>query len=129
MSFILNASPGQQVTIVLESLLSDGYRSDGYNASFGPADGYDFVDGYYQLPIVERIFFPSLMQASGYPQKMARIDEGLYYFQFTLPTGASAVGTYIVDVQYINPSTSVISQIYYQVIVTAPQGQYSISTF
>lgn len=121
--------PGNQVTIVWESLLADGYRSDGYNAAFGPADGYDDVDGYYNLPVVERILFPSLATASGYPQKFARIDNGLYYFQFTLPTGASAVGSYIVDFQYINPSTSNISETYAQVIVLAPYGQYSITTF
>lgn len=129
MSFILNATPGTQVTIVLETLLTDGYRSDGYNATLGPADGYDIIDGYYQLPVVERIFFPTLTQAAGYPKKMVRIDEGLYYFQFILPTGASAVGTYIVDVQYINPSTAAISETFYQVICTAPFGMYSIGTF
>ncbi len=128
MSYILNATPGTLVTIVLETLLADGYRSDGYYAAFGPADGYG-DDGYYNLPVVERIFMPSLSLASGYPQKMAYIDTGLYYFQFTLPTGASAVGTYIVDVQYINPNIEMIAETFYQIICSAPFGMYSVSTF
>src|ERR1700729_1504039 len=99
MSWILNASPGQVVTIVFEQLLSDGYRSDGYysgdifndgyNTTDGYRDGYADgygADGYYDLPLVNRIIFPSLIDATGYPQQMVRIDTGLYYFQFTLPT-------------------------------------------
>lgn len=133
MSYILNAAPGSVVTIVLETLLfqsdSDGYRSDGYNANFGPADGYSLVDGYYNLPVVERIFMPSLSLASGYPKKFVKIDTGLYYFQFTLPTGSSAVGTYIVDVEYINPNTEQIAETFYQVMVSAPFGNYSVTTF
>lgn len=130
MSGILTAVPGQVVTIIFETLLSDGYRDDGYNASlFGPPDGYA-NDGYYNLPVIERIIFPSLSEADGYPQKMVRIDTGLYYFQFTLPTGASAVGSYIVDLQYINPAgPSNISETFYQVICSAPFGMYSIGTF
>ncbi len=138
MSYILTATPGTIVTIVLETLLSDGYRSDGYFIGDGydmntgyhgsDADGYG-VDGYYNLPLVQRIFLPSMALAAGYPQQMARIDTGLYYFQFTLPTGASAVGTYIVDVEYVNPITENYAEIFYQVIVSAPYGQYSVSTF
>lgn len=133
MTSILTAAPGQQVTIVLDTLViasnNDGYRHDGYSAAFGHADGYSFIDGYYNLPIVQRIFFPSLSLAQGYPQKMARLDNGLYYFQFTLPTGAAALGSYIVDISYISARTTNISQTTYQVIVTAPFGMYSVGTF
>lgn len=142
MSWILNAAPGQVVTIVFEQLLADGYRSDGYfvgdtfNDGYsskdgyrdGYADGYGF-DGYYDLPLVNRIIFPSLSEAVGYPKQMARLDTGLYYFQFTLPTGSAAVGTYIVDIKYVNPITEQWAQTFYQVICTAPFGMYSIGTF
>ena len=122
--------PGNQVTVVFETLNADGYRADGYNAAiFGAPDGYDTIDGYYNLPVIERIIFPSLALASGYPQKMARIDSGLYYFQFTLPTGSTAVGSYIVDMQYINPATNNVGETFTQVVVMAPFGQYTISTF
>jgi hypothetical protein len=132
MSYVLQYSPGQTVTIILETLFDsgsiDGYRSDGYNVGFGPPDGYG-ADGYYSLPIVARIILPSLTNVSGYPQKMIRIDTGLYYFQFTLPTGASAVGSYIVDITYINPNTENFAQTFYQVICSAPFGMYSVTTF
>ena len=125
---ILQYSPGQTVTIVLEALNADGYRSDGYYTSITP-DGYSVVDGYYTLPIVDRILLPSLVPATGYPQKMAYIDYGLYSFNFTLPTGSTAVGSYIVDVKYVNPVTSQWASVVYQIVCIAPYGQYSVGTF
>ena|ERR1700678_4098367 len=110
MSFILTAQPGQQCTLVFETVSSDGYRYDGY-----------------AIPAITRIIFPNLYLAAGYPQNMARIDTGLYVFQFTIPTEAFAVGSYIVDVLYYseiaNPSST-----FFQVVVSAPFGQYSVST-
>lgn len=132
MSQVLQYSPGQIVTIIFEQLLdsgpNDGYRSDGYNIGFGPPDGYG-VDGYYSLPIISRIILPSLSEVAGYPKKMTRIDVGLYYFQFTLPIGSPAIGSYIVDITYINPNTENYAQTFYQVICAAPFGQYSVTTF
>lgn len=127
MSFILTAFPGQVVTLVFETL-NDGYRSDGYNVLFGTADGYG-VDGYYNLPVVERVLFPNLTPASGYPKKWTKIDTGLYTFQFTLPTGSTAVGSYIVDTEYIDPLSGDIFETFFQVICSAPFGQFSVSTF
>jgi hypothetical protein len=111
MSSILSYSPGQQATIVFETL-------DGYNQR---ADGY-------MVPSIARIIFPNLYLAAGYPQNMARIDVGLYAFQFTIPTEASAVGSYIVDILYYDPDTGEPGSTFFQVIVSAPFGQYSIST-
>jgi hypothetical protein len=108
---ILSQSPGQQVTIVLQTTFG-GSRSDGYGT-----------------PVVNRIIFPNLAMASGYPQPMTRVDTGLYRFVFTLPTGATAVGSYIVDVTYTSPATGNPIQTFFQVVVTAPFGSYSISTF
>jgi len=128
MSYLLNAFPGQSVTVIFESLLTDGYRSDGYIASAGPADGYG-VDGYYTLPVVERVLMPGSILAAGYPKKMTRVDHGLYSFTFTLLTGATAVGSYIVDVVYVNPATLAYATTFFQIVVSAPFGQYSVSTF
>lgn len=124
---ILQYSPGQTVTLVLEALNSDGYRADGYYTSIMP-DGYGF-DGYYTLPVVDRILLPSLVPAAGYPQKMVYIDYGIYYFKFTLPTGSTAVGSYIVDVKYVSPITSQWVSVIYQIVCTSPYGQYSVGTF
>jgi hypothetical protein len=108
---ILYHSPGQLVTVLLETLNPDGYRADGY-----------------AVPSVNRIIFPSLANASSYPQNMVKIGEGLYRHSFTLPTGASAVGSYVVDIKYQLPDDPTIKSSFVQVVVTAPAGNYSISS-
>lgn len=112
MSYILNYNPGQQVTLVFETLNSLGERSDGYGT-----------------PLVTRIIFPNLSSASGYPASMTRLDVGLFIFGFTLPTMATAVGSYIADIAYLDPDTGTPKSTFFQIVVTAPYGQYSASTF
>lgn len=109
MSQILFHSPGQQVTIVLETL-----------------DGYQRADS-STIPSVYRIIFPSLSLAAGYPLNMTKISAGLYVFTFALPVGATAVGSYIVDVVWTDPATGNPAQTYYQIVVTAPSGNYSVT--
>lgn len=111
MTTILQHQPGQICTILLEVLGKDGY------------DGYRLDPS--ALPTVERIIFPALTLASGFPTNMVKISTGLYYFQFTLPTAASSVGTYIVDVKWLAPISNDLQQKAYQIIVTAPFGMYS----
>lgn len=111
MSNILQYSPGQLVTIIFETLNDVGARSDGYG-----------------IPVIYRIIFPNLSLASGYPQNMNRLDIGLFTFQFTLPINAASVGSYIVDIAYLNPNNGNPESTFFQVIVSAPGGQYSIST-
>ena len=113
----LSYFPGQEVTIFLESFDSDGYR----------ADGYQLPDGYI-LPSIDRIILPSLALNSGYPVKMIRLDTGLFYYKFILPKTASAVGSYLVDVSYYDPANTFTKQQIYQIIVTAPYGNFSATT-
>lgn len=110
MSDILNYTPGQQVTFYQE--VKDGYnqRTD---------DGY--------IPVVTRIILPSFSLAAGYPQAMTRLDVGLYYFQFILPVGAAGVGTYFVDITYMDPDTTLMVNDSRQIIVTAPFGNYGVT--
>jgi hypothetical protein len=56
---------------------------------------------------------------------MIKLDTGLYYHQFTLPTGAVSVGSYLVDVSYISPATSQEIKQIYQITVTAPYGNFN----
>ena len=112
MSFILNYAPGQPATLVFETLNSAGIRAN------GPT-----------IPSIARIIFPNLSLAAGYPQNMTQLDTGLYIFQFTLPTGSYAVGSYIADILYYNPDTGNPQQTFFQVNVSAPFGQYSATTF
>lgn len=107
MTQVLYHNPGQSVTLVLETHDSDGYRADGY-----------------LFPVVDRIIFPTLTLADDYPQSMIQLDTGLYYYKFTLPTGADSFGTYIIDVTYDDPSTENTTTIAYQVVVTAVTGNF-----
>lgn len=110
MNTILYHSPGQTVTILFETFNTDGYRADGY-----------------ALPQISRIVFPSLATASSYPANMTKLSDGLYYHKFTLPTGASAIGSYIVDISYTDPASPTVKNALVQVVVTAPFGNYSIT--
>ena len=111
MSDILNYTPGQMVTFYEE--VKDGYnqRTD---------DGY--------IPVVTRVIVPGFTLASGYPQPMTRIDVGLFYFQLLLPSGAAAVGTYFVDIAYLDPNSRLIVNDSRQIIVTAPFGNFGATT-
>lgn len=111
MTQILSYFPGQQVTVFLETKAIDGYRVD------SPT-----------IPMVTRIIFPGFTLAADYPSAMTQLDIGLYYAQFVIPTGAASVGSYLVDVSYTNPSTSVINTETYQIIVNAPFGNFSTTS-
>ena len=106
----LSFFPGQQVTIFLET-----------------KDGYGVRTDCSELPVVSKILFPALTLASGYPQDMINIETGLYYYQFTLPTGATAVGNYLIDVSYLHPDTGYVNTEIYNILVSAPFGNYSAS--
>jgi len=104
---VLSYFPGQKVTIFLETTDGYGTRVDSTTA-----------------PTVDRIIFPGLTLATGYPQMMTQLDTGLYYYQFTLPTGAASVGSYLVDVSFTNYQ-NVINTHGYQITVSAPFGNFS----
>jgi len=111
----LSYFPGQTATIFLEVLDINGQRADGYSH-----DGYP--------PEITRLVFPDLTLAVGYPAYMTKLDVGLYYYQFILPTGAISVGSYLVDIMYINPSTSYPNTSLYQIAVNAPYGNFAVSS-
>jgi hypothetical protein len=145
-------SPGQTATIFLETLDTNGQRADGYITThdgtldgyvdgytividdhlFGYADGYTATaDGYsiLVLPAVSRLVFPDLTLAEGYPAAMTRLDVGLYYYQFILPIGATAVGSYLIDIAYTNPSAMYANTSLYQIQCNSPYGIYSVTTY
>jgi hypothetical protein len=123
MAQILQYSPGQQVTIFLDTKYVDGYFIDGYYADGYYGGSYN-IDG-YELPVIHRVILPSMSNSANFPQPMIQLDTGLYYAKFTLPSGASAVGSYWVDVAYREPGTNLLKFRAYQVVVNAPFGLYS----
>ena len=110
---ILNYTPGALATIFLE--INDGYESTRIDA---------FSD-----PIVTNILLPNLTNDGydGYQIAMTHIDAGLYVFQYQIPSGASAVGSYLIDISYIHPTTFVIKKQAFQLVVSAPFGIYSMT--
>jgi hypothetical protein len=118
MSYVLVYTPGQTATIIQQILTADGYRADGYSFAGSGPNGF---------PVIARIVFPNLTLAAGYPAAMTKLDTGLYYSKFILPTGSSAVGTYLVDGYWYNPTTLKLQQMVAEVVVTAPFGQYSVT--
>jgi hypothetical protein len=114
MSTLLYYFPGQKATIFLETKDGYGQRGDN-NTSF---------DGYL-TPVITRVIFPDLSLAAGFPQPMVKLDVGLYFFQFTVPLGGKAIGSYLVDVTYNVPGNVLDLTKTYQLIVTAPFGIYS----
>jgi hypothetical protein len=114
---VLSYSPGQTATIFLE--VTDGYSNVRVDS--------------LTMPYIARIFYPDLSLADGYPQNMTRLDIGLYCFKIALPTGASAIGSYLVDVIYRSPFTAGgntgddVSYAAYQIIVNSPFGNYGIT--
>jgi len=120
-------SPGQTATIFVETLNSNGVRADatidGYLSDFNHGD----IDGYHH-PIITRLVFPDLSLANDYPAHMVKLDVGLYYYQFVFPTGATSVGSYLVDISYTHPTTLYTNTVMYQLVVSAPFGNYSITS-
>src|SRR5690606_3983963 len=98
-------------TFVFETFV-DGYpgsRSDGYafpyvSQVFLPenADGYILTDDGYTV-------------LADYPSNFSKLDTGLFYHKFTLPTGTGSLGTYVFDVTYYDSPEEVIKKISYQV--------------
>jgi len=103
-------TPGSLVTLYF--VIADGYhqRTD---------DGY--------IPVVTRIIVPGFTLAAGYPQNMTRLDVGLYYFQFQLPTGAGSVGTYFVDIAYLDPINGLIANDNRQIVCIAAFGNFGLT--
>lgn len=102
--------PGQKASLFLETVDGYGVRTD------SPTQ-----------PMVDRVVFPDLSLATGFPQNMIKLDVGLYYFQFTLPINAIAVGSYLADVSFTSPVNDAPIIKGYQIIVNAPFGNFGTS--
>lgn len=119
MSQVFTYSPGQTATIYLAVLNTDGYYTDGYY------DGYT-IDG-YSVPVIHRVVQPDQTLMDGYPSPMTKFDLGIFYGEVAIPSGASAVGSYYIDVQYRDDNGQLkIEPIV--LLVTAPFGIYSVTT-
>jgi hypothetical protein len=105
---ILNYSPGRLATVWLEIF-------DGYGTLADPPS----------IPNVVKVFLPGFATAPGYPAPMTRLNVGLYYATFTIPTGAAAIGSYLIDAAYISPIDGYARNQSFQLVVQAPWGNYN----
>lgn len=110
MTTSINANPNQTITLVVQTLDSYGTRADGYAE-----------------PTVDSLYSPAGTESELYPQTMTKISTGLYKHSFTLPSGASALGTYIVSISWPHPTESHLQYETFLIHVAMPFGNSSIS--
>jgi hypothetical protein len=105
------ANPGQVITLPIQTLDGYGSRTDGYQ------------------PTIESILLPNSTFATGYPIVMNKIDTGFYISRITIPTGASALGTYIVSILYDDPANPAHHEIWkiFLINCSLPFGNSSVS--
>jgi hypothetical protein len=108
MTIALNSSPGRTVTLAVQVV-------DGYGAR---ADGY-------QSPSVEFVRLPNGANAAGFPVAMTRIDLGLYIHSITLPTGSTAIGTYLAQIVWPHPESGIFQSELYLINVQTSGGSNS----
>ena len=92
-----------------------------YSNDAPPPNPYD---GYY-VPVVVSVMFPDLTLARGYPIPMKRLATGLYAQGVQLPTGACALGTYIITVSRMEHGNFILET--YAVNAARPFGVSSVS--
>src|SRR5690606_28306060 len=105
----LFTNPGQNVSLVIQTVDSDGARVDGY------------------IPVVESVIFPDLSSATSYPQVMERIDVGLYIHLLAIPAGPTSLGTFIASMRWVHPSTNLTTYALTQIQVAMPFGNSNVS--
>ncbi len=101
---------GQVATIVLDTESADGYAIDPIN------------------PEVSGVFNPNLISLSGFPLPMSRLgnEVGTFIARFQLPSGLSAVGTYLCVVKWVDSQTRYQRHRTYSIVVGVPFGGMSV---
>ena len=104
------ANPGQNVTIVIQTLDGYGTRVDGYTP-----------------PQIDFIIIPSTpTPLSGFPQVMTKIETGLYSRTITLGTGSASLGTTIVSVSWPQPGTNITQNEVFTIQIALPFGNTTV---
>lgn len=109
MHTVVQYSPGQTVTITVSVFDSSGLLADGYS-----------------LPSITKVIMPNITVAAGFPKVMTKISTGLYQSKFQLPSGGSAVGSYVVQIDYTDPVGNAMNEVV-EVLCTAPFANFSVS--
>lgn len=105
----LFANPNQTVILAVQTLNSDGVRTDGY------------------IPTIGFVLNPSGVGLSGYPIAMTAVSTGLYNYGVSIPSGSVAVGTYIASITWTHPTTGYTQAEVFLISVALPFGSSSVS--
>ena len=105
----ISTNPGKTVAITTQVLDTSGERVDGY------------------IPQIDYVITPSGSMSSGFPANMTKVAIGLYSSNITIPSGSSAVGTYIVSISWTRPGTSQTQYEVHLINAFLPFGNSSVS--
>jgi hypothetical protein len=107
---VINTSPGNVVSIVIQTVDGYGSRLDGY-----------------QAPTLDSILNPNSIDILGTTHTMSRLSTGLYKRSVTMPSSSSSIGTYIATVSWPHPTYFYIQYETYVIQVSMPFGNSSVS--
>lgn len=110
MTTSIAANPGQTVTIAVQVVDTDGVLHDGY-----------------QAPTVDFIQMPSGSNAAGYPIAMTEVTLGIWKHSFTIPSGLSGVGSYVISCSWPHPNSALFQNELFILHVSLPFGNASVS--
>ena len=102
------ANPGQDVTLVIQTLDGYGTRADGY-----AAPQIDFI-------------ITQTATLAGFPQPMNSIGTGLYSRVISIAAGLTSLGTTIVSVSWPKPTTGVTQHEVFIIHVALPFGNTTV---
>ena len=105
----ISANPGQTITVAVQVTDSNGQRVDGY------------------VPQVDFVILPSGSQFSGYPENMVLETQGLYTASIVIPSGLTAIGTYVVSASWTHPNTGFTQYEVFLINVALPFGNATVT--
>ena len=108
MTLSLNANPGQTVLLVVETKNSDGERVDGYTPTL------NFLRNPSGVNILTNT-------------TMTNISTGLYQVSVTIPSGITAIGSYVGSASWIHPTTTLTQYEAYVINVQLAFGIASVT--
>ncbi len=94
MATVVNANPGQTILLAVEVLDTQFL--------YGGSTRGTRVDGY--VPTLDYVRYPDGTQLLG-STTMTRIDTGLYQVSVTIPSGSTAIGTYVGSASWSHPTS------------------------
>lgn len=109
MTVSIFANPGQQVNLAIQVLDNQGSLSDGY-----------------QSPTVDFVINPDGYSMEGYPALMEQISTGVYRYLFEVPSGITALGSYLISCSWPHPDTNIFQNTLFTLNVAMPFGLINI---